>query len=164
MSFVSSNIQILGCGNTLKGDDGFGPYVAEYLENNYEISDGIAVLDAGLACGEWIVPLLHDEDRPSKLIIVDVLDMGLEPGTLKILTPDTLKIANNTFSYSSHFFPDKVIFDQMVETGMEIIFICCQLKEIPRDLSMQLTDELKPMVAVAAEEIAKLVGMKKLSS
>lgn len=159
MSFIGSKIQVLGCGNTLKGDDGFGPVVASYIEQHYDIPEDIAVIDAGMACGEWIAPLIHDDQRPEKLIIIDVLDMGLEPGALRVLTPEKIKFINTTFSYSSHFFPDGDTFKELMNLGMEILFISCQLKKIPRDLSMKLSPELEEIVPKAASKVAEIVGL-----
>ncbi len=151
-------IQILGCGNILKGDDGFGPAVAQYIEKYYRVDEDVLIVDAGMACGEWIVPLVHDDRRPDRLIIIDVIDLGLDPGTIRTLKPDDLKLLNT--SYSSHFFPDKETFMELVELGMDILFVSCQLKNIPRELSMVLSPELKgivPKVALIVAELADLV-------
>jgi len=40
-------VLILGCGNILFGDDGFGPKVVEYLEQNYPIPENAEVINAG---------------------------------------------------------------------------------------------------------------------
>lgn len=150
-------IQILGCGNILKGDDGFGPAVAQYIEKYYQENENVLIVDAGMACGEWIVPLVHDDQRPDRLIIVDVIDLGLEPGTIRILKPNDLKLLNT--SYSSHFFPDKETFKELIELGMDISFISCQLKKIPRELSMQLSPDLREIVPKVAKIVAEQVGL-----
>ncbi len=151
------SIQILGCGNILKGDDGFGPAVAQYIEKHYQVQKEVLIVDAGMACGEWIVPLVHDNHRPDKLIIVDVIDLGLDPGTIKILRPDELELLST--SYSSHFFPDEETFKELIELGMDISFVSCQLKKIPRNLSMELSSELREIVPKTAKIVAELVGL-----
>ncbi len=151
------SIQVLGCGNILKGDDGFGVAVVEYLEDKYKSSDDILIVDAGLACGEWITPLIEDEDRPDRIIMIDVLDMDLNPGDIKVLRPSNLNFQKKNLS--SHFFPEKEIFDLLEEAGVEIIFVSAQLKIIPRDLSMNISDELIKIVPEAARIVAELTGM-----
>lgn len=155
MLFV--RVQILGCGNILKGDDGFGPAVAQYIEQNYQVHKNVLIVDAGMACGEWIMPLAHDDQRPNRLIIVDVIDLGLDPGTIRTLKPDDLKLLNT--SYSSHFFPDKETFKELIDLGMDILFVSCQLRKIPRGLSMNLSPELREIVPKVAKRVADLAGL-----
>ena len=151
------NIHILGCGNILKGDDGFGPAVVNYLEKNYKNNEDIVIVDAGLACGEWLTPMIEDEERPSKIFIIDVLDMDLEPGDIKILKPHNLQFLKVNFS--SHFFPDNETFEELEACGVDITFVSCQLKIIPRDLSLELSAELRAIVPKAASIVAELAGM-----
>ena len=40
-------IRVLGLGNVLMSDDGFGPYVARVLEAFYEFPDDVEVIDVG---------------------------------------------------------------------------------------------------------------------
>ena len=45
-SYCNCKILILGCGNILLGDDGFGPHVAEELLKNYNLPENIGVINA----------------------------------------------------------------------------------------------------------------------
>ncbi|OLS24365.1 MAG: Hydrogenase 3 maturation protease [Candidatus Heimdallarchaeota archaeon LC_2] len=153
-------IHVLGCGNILKGDDGLGPAVAVYLENNYLPKENVTILDAGLACGEWIKPLIYDDLRPNKIIIVDVLDLDLEPGEIKIFSADQLKL--NAMSISSHFFPDKLIIDELLALGVDIIFVACQQGYIPKDISTKISEVVEKSIPRIAEVIAGMCNLQKI--
>ncbi|MHA2028927.1 MAG: hydrogenase maturation protease [Candidatus Kariarchaeaceae archaeon] len=154
-------IHVLGCGNILKGDDGFGPAVAVYLEANYHPKENVKILDAGLACGEWLKPLIYDDLRPQKIIIVDVLDMELIPGEITIFNADKLKLAD--LSMSSHFFPDKFIIEELMSQGVDITFVSCQQAHIPKDISTDLSKNVLDAVPKVADIVAKMCGLEKLS-
>lgn len=42
--FCAKRTLILGCGNILFGDDGFGPAVIEYLLSHYDIPDDLSLI------------------------------------------------------------------------------------------------------------------------
>ncbi|MGE3276451.1 MAG: hydrogenase maturation protease [Vicinamibacterales bacterium] len=73
-------ISILGLGNVLMGDDGFGPYVIEHLRAHYEFAEEVELEDLGTP-GLDLVPFLADTDR---VILVDTVLAGAEPGTLRL--------------------------------------------------------------------------------
>jgi hydrogenase maturation protease len=68
---------ILGLGNPLVGDDGVGVRVVEHLRGG-ELPPGVELEEAGTA-GLAILDLVVGCDR---LVVVDAIDAGLEPGTL----------------------------------------------------------------------------------
>ena len=78
--YWNKEILVLGCGNILFGDDGFGPAVIEYLKNNYDIPTKVCVMNAGLSVREILFNLTLNKERPNKIIIVDVfLNRPLAP-------------------------------------------------------------------------------------
>ena len=56
-------ILILGCGNTLFGNDGFGPKVIQYLNENYTFPDFVLSLDAGTGIRDYVFDLLLMEEK-----------------------------------------------------------------------------------------------------
>jgi hydrogenase maturation protease len=71
---------ILGLGNVLMGDDGFGPYVARLFDAEYEVGAGAEVIDVGTP-GLDLTPWLADARN---VIIVDTVRASAPPGTLKL--------------------------------------------------------------------------------
>lgn len=73
------NVLILGIGNLLWADEGWGVRVVEELHRRYEFPDHVRLLDGGTQ-GLYLVQDICDADV---LLVFDAIDYGLEPGTLK---------------------------------------------------------------------------------
>lgn len=79
MSEFDPSVRIIGCGNTLMGDDGVGVRVVRTLEKKgCDIPEGIDILDAGV-CGLDILNLLEGVD---KVIIVDSMMCSTKKGSI----------------------------------------------------------------------------------
>lgn len=77
-------VLVLGIGNILWADEGFGVRAVEAFHARYEVPENVTILDGGTQ-GLYLVNFLEDCDR---LIVFDAIDYGLEPGTLKIVEDD----------------------------------------------------------------------------
>ena len=73
-----STTLVLGLGNILLGDEGVGIRVVERLQARYDLPDEVQVLDGG-TLGLDLLPYVEDADR---LMVVDALELGAEPGTV----------------------------------------------------------------------------------
>jgi len=73
-------INVLGLGNVLMGDDGFGPAVLQAFQAGYLVGPDVSVIDLGTP-GLELTPWLADVDR---VIIVDTVKGDLPPGTLRV--------------------------------------------------------------------------------
>jgi len=74
-------ILILGIGNLLWADEGFGVRCVELLNERYRFPDHVRLLDGGTQ-GLYLVPHVQEADV---LLVFDAVDYGLEPGTLKVV-------------------------------------------------------------------------------
>jgi hydrogenase maturation protease len=83
-SNTSPRVLVLGIGNILWADEGFGVRAVESFHARYEVPENVTILDGGTQ-GLYLVNFLEDCDR---LIVFDAIDYGLEPGTLKIVEDD----------------------------------------------------------------------------
>ncbi|MEW6727624.1 MAG: HyaD/HybD family hydrogenase maturation endopeptidase [Bacillota bacterium] len=88
---------ILGIGNILLGDEGFGVHVVRELEK-YDLPSGVTVMDGGTG-GEDLVFWIEDAER---LIVVDAIDAGAEPGTLFRFRDGDLDLASVEHPLSLH--------------------------------------------------------------
>ncbi len=73
-----SSIAVIGLGNVLMGDDGFGPYVAYLLERDYAWPDDVQVVELGTQ-GLDLTPWVRGV---SSLVVVSSVHRGASPGTL----------------------------------------------------------------------------------
>jgi hydrogenase maturation protease len=80
------DIRIIGLGNVLMGDDGFGPYVVRTLESLYAFPASVTLTDAGTP-GLDLTPFVSDADA---VIFVDSVNASVPPGTVRVFSRDEL--------------------------------------------------------------------------
>ena len=73
-------IRILGLGNVLMGDDGFGPFVVRVMDATYESGEGIEFVDVGTP-GLDLTPYLLDVEA---VIFVDTVKAAGQPGDVRV--------------------------------------------------------------------------------
>jgi hydrogenase maturation protease len=78
------NTLVLGIGNLLWADEGFGVRCVERLNAGYDFPESVRVMDGGTQ-GIFLLPWVRSASR---LLIFDAIDFGLEPATLKLITGD----------------------------------------------------------------------------
>jgi hydrogenase maturation protease len=76
---TAPNVLILGIGNLLWADEGFGVRAVEELHRAYAFGDNVRIMDGGTQ-GIYLVQHIREADI---LIVFDAVDYGLPPGTLK---------------------------------------------------------------------------------
>jgi hydrogenase maturation protease len=79
-------IRVLGLGNVLMSDDGFGPFVIRVLEANYECPPGVEFIDAGTP-GLDLTPYLLDAET---VIFVDTVSSRGAPGEIRLYEREDL--------------------------------------------------------------------------
>lgn len=73
-------VALVGLGNVLMGDDGFGPYVIETLRAGWDFDPAVAVEDLGTP-GLDLAPYVNGLDA---LLLVDTVHAAGLPGELKL--------------------------------------------------------------------------------
>ena len=89
---ASRDVLILGIGNILWADEGFGPRAAEAFHQRYETPAGVDVMDGG-TLGGW---LLDEILSTRRMLVFDCCDFKEKPGTLKVLHKSDVKIWSST--------------------------------------------------------------------
>ena len=72
---------VLGIGNILWADEGFGVRAVEAFHERFETGDGVTVLDGGTQ-GLYLV---HFVEACAQLVVFDAIDYGLAPGELRVV-------------------------------------------------------------------------------
>ncbi len=150
MNTTPKKIGIVGIGNLICGDEGFGVHTIRYLEENYIFPDNVIVQDAGTA-GIYLSPFLEECDP---VLVIDVVDIDAEPGSIHYYSTEDVKMGNIQTKMSPH------------QLGLLEILEICKLRDaapecvefycvVPRDLetSMELSDVVAPRVAEIAEKL-----------
>ena len=69
---------VIGVGNPLMGDDGLGIEALEFLRNGWRFEPHLELLDGGT----WGLNLLPQVEAARRVLFIDAIDAGAEPGTL----------------------------------------------------------------------------------
>ena len=81
---MRSEVLVLGIGNLLWADEGFGVRAVEALHAAYEFPAGVTLLDGGT-----LGLMLYEPVATARRVLVfDAIDFGLPPGTLRVLRDD----------------------------------------------------------------------------
>ncbi|RTL47948.1 MAG: HyaD/HybD family hydrogenase maturation endopeptidase [Rhodocyclaceae bacterium] len=84
MEDFKHEILVLGIGNLLWADEGFGVRCAEALAEAYQLPPEVLVMDGGTQ-GLYLLPYVQQAKR---MIVFDAIDYGLEPGALRLVEND----------------------------------------------------------------------------
>ncbi len=138
---------ILGVGNYLMKDEGFGCHVISYIEKNMKIPQGIEILDGGSA-GIQLLPFFRNCNR---LLIIDAIKMEEPPGTLVTFSKSDFQTVAHGQRTSPHQIGILELLAIMEFDGSmpDTSFLCAVPKEISE--GVELTPELQAQVPRAAD-------------
>lgn len=77
-------VLILGIGNVLWADEGFGVRCVEAMADRYALPDTVKLMDGGTQ-GLYLLPFLAEADA---LLVFDAIDYGLPAGMLRLIRDD----------------------------------------------------------------------------
>ena len=138
---------IVGIGNALKGDDGAGPKVCSILKGKIAAE----VIDAGTTPENYIGRLVRMS--PKKLLIIDAIDFGSPPGTLKIFSAQDLQqFTLSTHCLSPHLFVQAII----SEIDTEVFFIGIQPAQL--QFGQGLSKQVAGASAALADDIELILS------
>ncbi|MGE4560571.1 MAG: HyaD/HybD family hydrogenase maturation endopeptidase [Desulfobulbus sp.] len=78
MDQQEKTIGIMGLGNLLLGDEGFGVHCIRFLEEQYQLPENVQVIDGGTG-GILLAPFIEQYDQ---LYVIDVVDIEDAPGSV----------------------------------------------------------------------------------
>ncbi len=84
----TKNITVLGLGNVLVGDDGFGVRFIAWFAERYVLPEGVLLVDGGTA-GLGLLDIVTGADH---LIVIDAIRVDDTPGSIYRFTKDDMKL------------------------------------------------------------------------
>lgn len=155
---MNNRLLVLGIGNVLWADEGFGVRCVERLAENWQFDENVRLLDGGTQ-GLYLLPFLEEADT---LIVFDAVDYGLEPGTMKIVENDEVPRFMGAKKMSLHQtgFQDVIATAQLMGYCPErLLLIGCQPEEL-EDYGGGLRDvvaaQIDPAIRIALDYIKAL--------
>ena len=146
---------ILGCGNILIGDDGFGPAVVDYLKEHYRAPAQVAILDVGTGVREVLFNVILAEKKPERIIIVDALDCSREPGEIFTVSVEDIP-EKKLHDFSVHQMPTLNMLKELRDLcHVEVVVLAAQPESIPETVQSGLSKKLQDAVPKVGKYIVK---------
>lgn len=141
---------ILGIGNLLLSDEGFGVHTVHYLEEHFTFPETVEITDAGTA-GIYMAPFLEEHDP---ILVIDVVAIDGEPGSVHCFSSKDIGKGTIPRKMSPH------------QLGLLELLEVCTLREscpetvdffcvVPVDLSTSMN--LSPQITARVKEIAERI-------
>jgi len=135
---AGSKAVILGIGNELKGDDAVGPLICRQLLGK----TCAEVIDAGTVPENYIQKIVSV--NPETLIVLDAIDFGASPGTIRLFQPKQL----NSIVISTHTLSPRLFVELITgQIDPDVLFIGIQPAQV------KLGEPLSDQIRQAAENV-----------
>ncbi|MEY8877459.1 MAG: HyaD/HybD family hydrogenase maturation endopeptidase [Leptothrix sp. (in: b-proteobacteria)] len=146
---------VLGIGNVLWADEGFGVRCVEALQQQWQFDEHVELVDGGTQ-GLYLIQHVQGAAR---LLIFDAIDYGLPAGTLKLIENDEVPRFMGAKKMSLHQtgFQEVLMLAQLTERyPAEVLLIGCQPEELE-----DYGGSLRPSVRLALDDAVAL-GVERL--
>lgn len=137
---------VMCIGNREGGDDTIGPYIADQLQE--AACDDFIILDCGTVPENYTSVVKRY--KPKNLIIVDAVEMGLNPGEIRIIPREKI----GTMHISTHGIPISVLMMYLKEHVENILFLGIQ----PETMSGEITNSVQK----SGDKLVELIKNKNL--
>lgn len=154
---TAARFLILGIGNVLWADEGFGVRCVEHLNQHWVFPEQVALLDGGTQ-GIYLVQHVQSCDV---LVVFDAIDYGLTPGTLKIVRDDEVPKFMGAKKMSLHQTGFQEVLAMAEFTGgypKELLLVGVQpqaLEDFGGSLTPPVRQQLAPAVHIALDFMAE---------
>jgi hydrogenase 3 maturation protease len=106
--FLRGRVVLVGIGNPLRGDDAFGPGLADRLAARWASGHSfILCVNAGPTPENHVSTI--ERHRPGSVLLVDCVDLGKAPGETGLLAPTELGATDA----STHGFPLVLLMEEL---------------------------------------------------
>lgn len=150
-----AEVLVIGCGNVLFKDDGFGPTTIKEIEEHLDerpLPDNVMTIDAGTSAPHYLFSLPNPMWK--KLIILDIADFGGEPGDVRILSRGDVPQGKYQDPHSLS------VADPLDLTDAEIVIIACQPEEVSSPYVVYgLSESVKDAIPKAIDMVYEQVNI-----
>ena len=145
------HITILGLGNILLADEGFGVHFVRYFEDRYNLPGNCEIVDGGVMG----YVLLDIFDKSDFIIVIDCIKLDDEPGSIFRFTHEEFltKLPPATSAHEVKF-SDVLIKAEMIGDLPDMVFLCIVPKEF-KDMDLEMTPDLKKRLPVMESLLIK---------
>jgi len=139
---------VMCVGNKDGGDDSLGPYIADKLiKINHK---NFLAIDCETVPENYTSVIKNQ--NPENLIIIDAVEMGLNPGEIRIIPKEKIGVMH----ISTHGIPISVLINYIEKTVKNIIFIGVQPKT--------MSGKISSIVKLSADKLLDLIKNEKIKT
>lgn len=149
MSTERAGVLVLGIGNLLWADEGFGVRCVEEFARRFRLPEGVTAIDGGTQ-GLYLLPYVQAARR---LVVFDAVDFALPPGTLQVLENEAVPRFLGAKKMSLHQTGFQEVLAAAVLTGQapeSLLLIGVQPVELD-DYGGSLRPEVREKIGVAVD-------------
>ena len=146
---------VLGIGNVLWADEGFGIRAVEALNARYSFPDDVRLMDGGTQ-GIFLLPWVCSAKR---MLILDAVDFGMEPAALRMVEGEEVPCFMGAKKVSMHQAGFQEVLSSAELSGDlpgEIALIGVQ-PELLDDYGGSLRDSIKAQIEPAVDEACRVL-------
>jgi len=148
---------VLGCGNDLLGDDGFGPALVDRLLQE-GLPGGVLALDTGMGVTRLLFDVALSPRRPRRLIVADAVRLGRTPGTVSLLPLDAIA-EREVRAISAHQEPTSCLLKELGAVGgIEVWLLAVEPERMPEEVSPGLSPAVQAALPVAGAALRRLLA------
>ncbi len=145
-NILKGKIIIIGIGNVLRGDDGFGPLLIERIKDNVNA----VCIDAGSAPENYAGKIT--KLKPDTILIVDAVHLGLKPGEYEILKKNDI----NKSGFTTHTLSPVMFIEYLekeINANIYIIGIQPENTSFGEEISGNVAETLKKLSESIIESV-----------
>jgi hydrogenase maturation protease len=165
MAEKKENVTILGVGNILLADEGFGVHFIRWFSKRYKPVDGVNIIDGG-TLGYALIDIICSCEN---LIVIDVLKAKDTPGSIYRFNTQEMQahMPPPTTAHEVTFF-DVLFKVELMDELPQTLFLCIIPQEYG-DMKMEMTSVMQEKFPVMEkfllEELSKLnVTMERINN
>lgn len=161
-SFCRARVLVLGVGNMLFGNDGFGPEVIDYLTHHYALPEDIYALDVGTGARKVLFTVSLSEIRPQEIVIADAVDWGQEIGSVSEIPVESLPVTK-VDDFSLHQVPTSNLLRELQDDcGVKITVLVCDVGPVQQIIEPGLSPNIREAAIEACKQISTRFSLQKL--
>ena len=118
---LTGRVVIVGVGNRMKGDDGFGPAMIDLLQDRVKVP----LFDCGTIPENFLGPIRRE--HPQTVLVLDAADLSERPGHIDVIEPSRWRGGG----FSSHSMSLKLFADLISQdTGASVYLVAVQPQKL----------------------------------
>jgi hydrogenase 3 maturation protease len=143
---LKGKVVLVGIGNPLRGDDGFGPALIERLQGQVHA----VCLDVGSSPESYTGKIVRE--KPETLLLIDAVHLAKGPGTFEVLEKsEILKTGFTTHDLSPSLFIEYL--ESQTPAAIYLLGVQPETVELGAEMSSAVMQTLEKLVSILKEAL-----------